>query len=396
MKTRISNMWVSNFRSLGDDVHIGFGDFTALVGPNGSGKSNVLDSLRFLRDALTVGLEPALTQRLGIERLRRASPRGARDVVIYVQVEDEENPRSLQYYVIIKSLPRGRYQVNEEALMERPAGAKEWQTLLRVEKGVLRTAPAGLSPTVDKDELAILGIAAHPSVRPLVDTIREVRIHSLYPKALSEPQSGGAPPPLDDSGSNWCSVLRSLSGTAKRQLADAMNVVLDDVTGVSATASGGYYTATFTHRLSNGDPRAFAAAQESDGTLRLAGLLTALLQDELPPLLGIEEPELTINPGLLPLLFDHIKEAATKTQVVITTHSPDLLDLLAVDDIRVVQRREGMTGVGRVSAGQVRTVKQGLLAPGELLRSGGLTIAGDATNLLDDVDEVPDPKVEAS
>ena len=69
----ISELRISNFRSLGPDTRLGFGAMTALVGPNGAGKSNALDALSFVRDAITLGLPAAVTHRGGIEVVRRRS-----------------------------------------------------------------------------------------------------------------------------------------------------------------------------------------------------------------------------------------------------------------------------------------------------------------------------------
>lgn len=147
-------------------------------------------------------------------------------------------------------------------------------------------------------------------------------------------------------------------------------------------APAGYYTAEFEHRLENAN-RWFSAGQESDGTLRLAGILTALLQRPVPPLVGIEEPELTINPGLLPLLYDYIRATSESCQVVLTTHSPDLLDLLDINQVRVVERLGGATVVGTVSKHQRSLIRQALLSPGGLMRAGGLKPEGYEKNLFD-------------
>ena len=74
--------------------------------------------------------------------------------------------------------------------------------------------------------------------------------------------------------------------------------------------------------------------------MRFAGILTALLQQPAPRLVGVEEPELTIHVGAIRLLNDFLHEAAGK-QVLVTTHSPELLELVDPDDVRVVTRTEG-------------------------------------------------------
>ena len=71
--------------------------------------------------------------------------------------------------------------------------------------------------------------------------------------------------------------------------------------------------------------------------MRLLGLLTALYQERPPSLIGIEEPELTIHPGAQAVLADVMVEATLRTQVLVTTHSPDLIDRLPIESLRAVQ-----------------------------------------------------------
>lgn len=78
----------------------------------------------------------------------------------------------------------------------------------------------------------------------------------------------------------------------------------------------------------------------SDGMLRFLCLATALLNPVPPPLIAIDEPELGLHPGLLPIVADMIKESAERTQVLITTHSPDLVNCFEIDDIAVMARKE--------------------------------------------------------
>lgn len=376
---RVRELRASNYRSLSDDVVVPFGDLTALVGPNGSGKSNVLDIFRFLREALTFGLEPAVSKRLGITRLRRVAPTKPRAIKVGVDLE-APNEWSASYDLQLNAAKGASYRVEKEKLHISTGG--EESVFLEVDGGRVRAAPSGLAPRASENELVLPGLAGDPHIRPVVEALRSIRVHSIFPRELSQPQPVGVAPPLDDIGSNWCAVMKAMDHSAIRELALAMERVTGDITNVRVESAGGYYTAEFEHQLDN-VTRWFSAGQESDGTLRLAGILTALLQSPAPPLIGIEEPELTINPGLLPLLFDYLKAASSRTQVVITTHSPDLLDMLPIDNVLAVQRVNGASFVGQVSRDQREIVRSDLLSPGGLLRTGGIRPQGPERNLFD-------------
>ena len=116
----------------------------------------------------------------------------------------------------------------------------------------------------------------------------------------------------------------------------------------------------------------FEAYQESDGTLRVAGIITALLQEPPVPVIAIEEPELTVHPGAIPLVADFLIQASRRSQVLVTTHSPELLDCVDASAVRVVSRSpERGTMVSPMSATQGEAVRRGLLSLGEVLRLEG-------------------------
>jgi predicted ATPase len=71
------------------------------------------------------------------------------------------------------------------------------------------------------------------------------------------------------------------------------------------------------------------ATRLSDGTLRYLCLLAILCHPTPPPLVCIEEPELGLHPDVLPTLADLLKDAATRTQLIVTTHSEALVDAMS-------------------------------------------------------------------
>jgi predicted ATPase len=83
----------------------------------------------------------------------------------------------------------------------------------------------------------------------------------------------------------------------------------------------------------------------SEGTLRLLGLLALGGAKEPPALLGFEEPENGIHPGRIELVAEYLKTqaAAGESQLIVTTHSPLLLDMLDDDSLFVCRKRDGQT-----------------------------------------------------
>lgn len=85
----------------------------------------------------------------------------------------------------------------------------------------------------------------------------------------------------------------------------------------------------------------FSADQMSDGTLRFLCLATLLLLPELPRVVVLDEPELGLHPFAIVQLADLLRQAATRSQVVFATQSVTLLDQFQLDDVIVVERRDG-------------------------------------------------------
>ncbi len=171
---------------------------------------------------------------------------------------------------------------------------------------------------------------------------------------------------------NWVSIPRDQEpSTWTREVVAGLRRLTGDVRDIKVSKAASYLVAQFRH---GGKGKWFDAGQESDGTLRVAGILTALLQDPPLPLVGIEEPELTVHPGALPLLMDYLRQASDRSQVLLTTHSPELLNLVKADEVRVVVRSNSGTRIGGMAEEQRDAVAKGLLRLGELMTTEGLRL----------------------
>jgi predicted ATPase len=113
----------------------------------------------------------------------------------------------------------------------------------------------------------------------------------------------------------------------------------------------------------------------SDGTLRAFGVLIALFQSSNSqahrvPLVGIEEPEIALHPAAAGVLRDSLRDASRKTQVIVTSHSPDLLDDREIPDewIMPVVAEQGVTTIGPLDEAGRCAIKERLYTAGELLR----------------------------
>ena len=390
----VTRVWARNFKSI-RELDLKLGPLTVLVGPNASGKSNVLDVLRFISYALQRDLDSAITSRQGIGAVRRSTPKGgSRDVEVGFRAE--RGDFQIKYGFVLGSR-LGLYRVKREYGVVTPADPEEEPVEFEVRDGRL------VKPRVLGDERLETAELMLPLLRRILfsypvesgsgryratPTYRDVsevmnffswmQFYHLFPDTMREPGKPMNSLLLTEDGSNLASVLR---GMVKRKapyleaIKSALGHVVPGLADLHVQQSGGFIVVKLRHQAENGRGAGmlFDLLQESDGTVRLLGLLTALYQ-EIPQttLIGIEEPELTIHPGALAVLADIMVEAAQRTQVLVTTHSPDLIDRLPIESLRAVSVEDGCTRVGPVSETQAEAVRAGLFTSGELHSMEGL------------------------
>jgi len=201
--------------------------------------------------------------------------------------------------------------------------------------------------------------------------------YNLNPDEIREPQPPDPGEVLKRDGSNLASVLGMLErdGDIER-IVELLSKVVPGITNIDVKHVGKKETLEFRQLVgTNRDPWRFLAENMSDGTLRALGVLTALFQSSREdgagvPLVGIEEPETAVHPGAAAVLRDGIRMAAEKTQVIVTSHSPDLLDdkEIAADNIMAVISRGGETRIGPLDEAGKQAIREKLYTAGELLR----------------------------
>lgn len=150
---------------------------------------------------------------------------------------------------------------------------------------------------------------------------------------------------LEADGSNLGTVLHDIltrydyRSTAE-ELRDFLRVAYPAFEDIHCDTTHGVPPQVLVGIREKGMARSMYLWELSDGMLRFLCLATALLNPIPPSLVAIDEPELGLHPGLLPIVAEMIKAAAERTQVLVTTHSPDLLDCFDIGDVAVMARDE--------------------------------------------------------
>ncbi|MFW6162789.1 MAG: AAA family ATPase [Planctomycetota bacterium] len=375
MTPRVSDVYIENYKSIAQ-VHTTLAPFTALVGPNGAGKSNFIDCLAFVQECLSDSVELAFKNRGGIAAVRRRS--GGHPTHIGVRlglVLDEE--LTAEYAFRIAAKPRERFSVARERCVLRRLMAPE--VAFDVRHGEFHQPIPDIRPRISADRLALFAASATEEFRPVYDFLTSMRFYSVEPGRLRELQDPDPGDSLKRDGSNAAAVLKRLAEVDGKEgryerVCQLLSKVVEGLEKVEYRAVGQKETLEFRQDVGLKHPWRFAPLSMSDGTLRVLGLLLAVYQPGAQSLVAIEEPEATVHPAVSELVVQVLLDAAEDRQVVVTTHSPDILDDKELGDtqLRAVITEENRTLVCPVSGATRDAIREQLYTPGELLRSGEL------------------------
>ena len=346
---------------------------TYLVGQNGAGKSNFLDALHFVRDSLAGSLDNALSERGGLDEVRRRSSGHPNHIGIRLEFRLRDG-REGWYAFSIGALASGGYEVQNEDCVITGIGKGPF---FRIVKGQVRDTSEATFPSVTSDRLALVAASGFTAFRPVFDALTAMGFYNLNPKMMRElqkPQDGRLLKPV---GENIASVISHLKRVAPDRLTairEYLVSVVPTVQGLERKAIGPMETLEFRQDVAGAKyPWRFLAQNMSDGTLRALGVITALLQsnvDYSPTLIGIEEPETALHPAASAALREVLVQAAAHTQVLVISHSPDLLDdpSIDADSILSVVSEGGETKMAPLDTASRTVLRDHLFSAGELLR----------------------------
>ncbi len=377
---------IRNYRSIGK-CEVELAPLTVLVGRNAAGKSNFLDALSFVVDGLQTSLDHAFKKRSGIDAVRRRSTGHPRNFAIELELALPAH-QLCTYGFEIASRPHGAFVVKREQAEVRHLSGQRCAHY-DVGDGQVYGATRKDMPPVAADRLYLVTASSFPEFRPVYDALLAMGFYNLNPDEMKKLQSPDAGEILRRNGDNLPSVIARLSADrseAYGRIKKYLQAIVPGITEVLRVALGPSETLEFRQQVKGAKyPWTFYAANMSDGTLRALGALVAVAQlaNHRAPvsLIGIEEPETALHPAAAGALMDALREAAAHTQVVATSHSPDLLDQIDVahDAVLVVTAREGQTEIAPLDQASLEAIRSHLYSAGELLRQDQL--APDEDNL---------------
>jgi len=382
----VNRVVLKNYKSIAA-CSVPLGSLVFLVGQNGSGKSNFLDALRFVSDALHTSLDHSLRERSGISEVRRRSGGHPNHFAIRLNFELPSG-RMGHYSFQIGAKESGGFEVQTEECRLVDAGRLDEQFYV-VEKGCVVRTSVTVAPAAFADRLYLVAASGLPQFRPVYDALSTMEVYNLNPKEISNLQKPDAGQILRRDGGNASSIFRKLPQTARQQINGYLARIVQGIADAETKPLGSQETLEFRQAV-KGQKHSwrFLASSMSDGTLRAFGILLALFQNTAkepgaPLLIGLEEPEMALHPAATSVLLSALREASLRTQILVTSHSPDLLDdeNIATESLMAVDSLEGVTRIAPLDEAGRSVLHDRLFTPGELLRQNQL--APDAAALTE-------------
>jgi predicted ATPase len=380
-----------------------------LIGANGSGKSNLLEMIEFLPDALNNELSETFKKRRNATSIAFIDSGFPINLELSWEISGSENLTrgiDLIYRLVIEVEKIGSFAVKSESLHEiSPRFSTEYSPYKHLDFTYGRGAatpwtegrPGGLRP-IDGNGLAedlksaqklALRILSSPQVYPVLEHVREqVLSWTFYNSNDMDVNAIKREPTEIDAlqrtlakdGCNLGMVLYNHYQASDGDFEENLDRILRSMYSGHKELKFPLIDSSHFELRWRLDPyhKPLRFDQVSDGTIRMLCWIAVLANPYPPTLISIDEPELGIHPAWLPILADLIREAATRTQVIVSTHSPELLDEFTPIAEKVVVCSQNERGLATFERLDTATLKEWLdhYRLGRMYQSGHPALGG--------------------
>lgn len=378
---------IKNYKSV-KSVEFTPGPLTALVGPNAAGKSNFADGIGFLSDMYRDGLEIAVARRGGFENIAHRKKKRSRSAIEFSVsvVLDEEEARlssalgmrarpevlishTLSFKTKTAGIRADFLVVQETVTVASAIGGGEFRPRVSLERSAegLRVVRLGgeadlsadfvrvpftfewIESVVDSfppsESLIVSMGGLIPVLAGFARAMGTMRVFQLSPDMCRGAGSPTPRPELDRLGGNLPSIVDHLQRQHPRawdEVFSTMRMVLPDLTEIELDYTSSKTLGLYFHE--EGQGTRWGMSQVSDGTVQALAMLCAVY-DPRTKFVVIEEPENSIHPWILRAFVNACRSVAEVKQVMLTTHSPILLNLLEPREVWIASRRGGETRI---------------------------------------------------
>lgn len=347
---RIESLRVENYRALRRVEFDKLTPMTVLLGPNGSGKSTVFDVFNFLSECFQFGLRHAWDRR---GRGKELKTRGSSGPIVFdLKYREHRDMPVITYHLAIDEGNKGPEVVEEWLQWRRGTRGRPFR-FLEFARGE-GSAVSGEMPDEDDkripqrlrspDLIAVstLGqFSDHPRVAALREFITDWYVSYLsIDQTRSQPEAGPQER-LSKGGENLPNVIQYLKEQHPDRLEKIFEVLRQRIPRLERVEAEPMPDGRLLLQIKDAPfEQPVLSRFASDGTMKLLAYLTVLHDPEPPRFIGIEEPENFLHPKLLPELAEECRAAAERSQLLITSHSPFLLNAMRAEEVRILYRDE--------------------------------------------------------
>lgn len=354
-----------NMLSFGPDTSpIILGGLNVLIGPNGSGKSNLVDAIALLR-ATASDLRVVVRQGGGVQEwIWKGKPDNV--AALEAVISNPKGSQPLRHQLAFRSENQA-FQLEEERIENQypDPGKDSPYSYYRYEDGLGVIEVQDVVKAVEDKHIQGQSIIyqrrapeIYPQISYLAEVYEKIRIYREWSFGRNTifrtpQQADQRNDRIEEDFSNLGLFLNRLrrNPKAKAALLQGLQDLYEGLDDVDVSVEGGTVQVFFTEGNFT-----IPATRLSDGTLRYLCLLAILHDPNPPPLVCIEEPELGLHPDILPTLADLLLAASERTQLIVTTHSPILVDALTEypQSVLVCEKHEGQTQIERLDADHLK------------------------------------------
>lgn len=387
MKIRTIN--VQHFKAVENTKSLKLGDITAFVGYNGTGKSSVIEACEFFQNYALGGIEHAISPWYAFEHIlwkrieRRDFGKGVfKKRPLHIEISGKEGGKPCKL-----ALEIGEKNVSEDPNEADETGVK-WAYVKTASKEFSYshedTKPAESSPT-NPEHIRFQTPEDLFRLNQVKELFRKWQFLNLSPQEIGQPRRRSlvhGKEPLHKSGAYLAEMLTSFlkkDSDGFNAMIEALHYVIPYASNIRADISKDIVEKRSIIRMVESVSKDYSMTLPawvlSGGTLRLLTLLTVLRHPIEPEVIFIEEPENGLDPRAIGFLIEEISNATKYggKQVILSTHSPYLLDKLALEHIITVERPDGGSPIFRRPSDDAELAQWAQkFAPGSLYTMGML------------------------
>jgi predicted ATPase len=373
-----------NLLSFGPDTEeIELRPLNILIGPNGCGKSNLIEIFGLLKSLTERKPWVHVTETGGVREwiwketkqpVASNTPSRSAIEVVSAGSSDEEIEYAYQIKLAAFDWSTTFFIENEEIerLSTSSTKLEPYQGISRTnesfvywpleEKGSSSNGANYQRPQVT-DQISILslplGIVGANALAN--DLFQRIALYRNWTFGFKSPprtleQAGKENTYLEEDSSNLAHVLNFILTHQNHEPGDKLRKAFQDFSYDFKDVETRFQEGFVQLRVRESSGISTPATRLSDGTLRWLSLLTILLNPAPPPVICIDEPELGLHPDMLPTLSDLLRDASTRTQLILTTHSRTLVECFSDDpeSVCVCEKFDGATEVKRLEADRMK------------------------------------------